>query len=283
MIRLALFGSGVKLSLSKAIYEGLAARLGLRLRYDTIEVGRGSFGEALRRELERGLHGFNATKPVKEEAFRASQASDEHSRAIGAANTFLVGEGGVEAFNTDWIGFLRSLEAVDSSPRYDTALVLGAGGAGRAAIYGLLREGLAARVYVASRSGVTAERAASRLGGLGRVEAVGLGEASRLAAKVDLLVNATPVGWGSGEPPIEAVPEPPCTVMDMVYRPLMTLLLRRAAAGGCIAVDGLWMLVFQAAENLRIWLGIEADPLELRSIALSSLGGGRLAAGPVQE
>lgn len=282
MIRLALFGSGVSLSLSKAIYEGLADRRGLRLSYELVEVDRASFRGVLESMLSRGLHGFNATKPVKEDAFREAGAVDEHSRVIRAANAFVVVDGVVEAFNTDWIGFLMSLRTMDSAS-YDSVLVLGAGGAGRAAVYALLREGLAGRVYVASRSGVTAERAAELLRSLGSVEAVPLAEARLLAARVDLLVNATPIGWGDGQQPLDTVPEPPCTVVDMVYRPLATSLLRMAASKGCVAVDGLWMLVFQAAENLRLWLGLEADPLELRSIALASLGGGRRAAGAVQE
>jgi len=282
MIRLALFGSQVSLSLSKAIYEGLASRLGVKLSYEPVETGLDSFRSVLARKLSEGLHGFNATKPVKEEAFRAADARDEHSTAIMAANTFIVADGSIEAYNTDWLGFLRSLEVMDGSG-YDSALILGAGGAGRAAAYALLREGLAGRVYIASRGGVSAERAARLLEGLGRVEPASLDDVERLAASADLLVNATPVGWGDGRPPVDAVPEPPCTVLDMVYRPLSTLLLRRAASRGCIAVDGLWMLVFQAAENLKLWLGLNADPLELRAIALSSLGGGRRAAGPLQE
>ncbi len=282
MIRLALFGSGVRMSLSKAIYEGLATRLGLRLVYEPVETSKEKFKSSLRAMLDRGLHGFNATKPVKEEAFRSADLFDEHSKAIAAANTFTVRDDGIEAFNTDWIGFLRSLETHDPSG-FDRVLVLGAGGAGRAAIYALLREGLASKVYVTSRGGVTAKRAASALSKMGDVEAIEPAEAKTIVDSIDLLVNATPVGWGTGASPIESVPKPPCTVLDMVYRPLYTELLRAAAARGCIAVDGLWMLVFQAAENLRIWLGITADPILLRSIALSSLGGGRVASRPLQE
>ncbi|WP_218184388.1 shikimate dehydrogenase family protein, partial [Aeropyrum camini] len=134
MIRLALFGSGVGSSLSPAIYTGFARGRGLRLEYRVYEAGPGGLAPAL--EAAGDLHGFNVTKPLKREALRLAARLDQHARAIGAVNTMVAGEEGWEGFNTDWRGFLDSLRLYTASPP-DKALVIGAGGAGRAAAYAL--------------------------------------------------------------------------------------------------------------------------------------------------
>ena len=192
----------------------------------------------------------------------------EEARAIGAANTFTVTVDGIAAYNTDWKGVLEALD-VNYPGGLDSVLVLGAGGAGRAAIYALSDR--SRKIFVASKSGSSAEKAARDFSSVADVTAVPISEVHRLAVGVDLLVNATPVGWLTGESPVNVVPEPPCAVLDMVYRPLITGLLRFAAERGCVAIDGVWMLAGQAAWNLRIWLGAEASVAELRMHALKKL------------
>ncbi|GBF09357.1 shikimate dehydrogenase, partial [Aeropyrum pernix] len=134
----------------------------------------------------------------------------------------------------------------------------------------------AGRVLIASRTGLTARRAAKDLAGLGaEVEPVPPGGLEGAAAASDVVVNATPLGWDGVSTPIESGFREGCIAVDMVYRPLATPFLRRAAASGCTPVDGLWMLAIQAAENIAVWLGMEASPVELRTYALEAMRGGR--------
>ncbi|MCE4611659.1 MAG: shikimate dehydrogenase, partial [Desulfurococcales archaeon] len=232
---------------------------------------------AIRRLMELGYRGVNVTHPLKREAALAVDSLDEAASETGSVNTIAFRGGEALGFNTDWKGFLGPLIDVAGASGFDSALILGAGGAGSSAVYALATRGLAGRVYIASRGGASARALAERASGWGLdARSVSLVEAQDLLPRTELVVNATPVGWGDGSSPIPLRGfRESCVAFEMVYKPLYTRLLLEAAASGCNVVDGLWMLVYQASENLRIWLGMEVSPLELRAHAARALRGGR--------
>lgn len=268
MLRFALIGSPVKHSLSPRIYNSFFRARGIKARYEAVEVGREGLPGLL--GYLKGLRGFNVTMPLKIDIVRYLDGVDEVSAAIGSVNTVSVSGGRMVGYNTDYKGFLSAL-SLDERRSYSSALIIGAGGAARAAVYAL--RGLVDRIHVVSRSGSTARSLALKSLEWGFARASwsksgdpGLGV---LVERSDLIVNASPVGMDGLSAPVDASrARPPCTVVDMVYRPLETPLLRLASRAGCTTIDGLWMLVGQASENLYLWLGARAGLEELRRYAL---------------
>jgi shikimate dehydrogenase len=187
-----------------------------------------------------------------------ADAPSEVAREIGAANTLVFMEGRVHAHNTDADGFLAALPG---SPRGARTLVLGAGGAARAVVWALEREG--AKVEVWNR---TPARAAEICGELG-----GTPVADPDQSAYELIVNTSAAGLG-GEDPFEHLPldaerfSPEQTMVDMVYGAAPSPLLVAAAVAGATVVDGLEILVQQGALSLRIWTGRE-PPLDVMRAA----------------
>ncbi len=210
-----------------------------------------------------GLRQLSVSLPLKEIALQLADRASDAAHAIGAANTLTRIGDEIVADNTDWIGVQRTLAPLGSW-RLARALVLGAGGAARAVVYALHEAGADVRVH--NRTRARAEKLAAELG-------AGLGTPDE---PWDLLVNATPVGMQpdlDGTPvPAEAL-RPEALIFDTVYRPLETRLLREARERGCRTADGLWMLVHQAVEQIRIWSGETASADALRAAALSTLTG----------
>ena len=220
----------------------------------------------------RGYVGANVTVPHKEAALALS-APDDRARAVGAANTLWL-DGGLRSTNTDIEGFLGNLDAV--VPHWDrepgTAVVLGAGGAARAAIYGLLGRGVE-RIVIANRTPDRAEALRERFGP--RLHPVRWNERNAALEGAALLVNATTLGM-RGQPPLEIdVGRLPghAVVSDLVYVPLETPLLRAAKARGLRTADGLGMLLHQAVRGFALWFGTTpAVTAGLRSLVEADLG-----------
>jgi len=205
------------------------------------------------------IAGFNVTFPYKQTILPLLDELTPEARAIGAANTITNQNGRLTGSNTDAPGAVRYLRAVlqRKAPGFALAgaraVVIGYGGAGRAVAYGLMQAGC--RLTLAGRR---AEAAAEAAGSLGASH-IPLQQLN--CAEFDLLVNATPVGMGElqDETPIScAALRPGMIVYDLVYSPLETRLLREAAASGCIAVDGLGMLLHQGALSYQQWTGRRA-------------------------
>ncbi|MBS1863096.1 MAG: shikimate dehydrogenase [Actinobacteria bacterium] len=207
--------------------------------------------------LEGEYAGVNVTVPYKEAALAMADEASEAARAIGAANTLSFRDGRIVADNTDAGGLLRSLPHL---PEGERALVLGAGGAARAAIWALVDIGVEVEVW--NRTPERAEAVARQLGARAVAEPV--------AAEYDLIVNTTAVGL-AGEDPFEHLPlaadsfRPEQVVVDMVYGEGPSALLAAAAAAGASTVDGLEMLVQQGALSLRIWTGAEPSLEAMRA------------------
>jgi shikimate dehydrogenase len=235
--------------------------LGLDWRYVKLPVPPDRFAETTRALPGSGYRGANVTIPHKLAALELADERSEAAGAIGAANTLTFEDGAIAADNTDATGLL---DALPEPPGGRRALVLGAGGAARAAIWALREAG--AEVGVWNR---TRERAAALAAELG-VEHVSTPEAA------DLLVNATAVGLeGETEPPLlDALPLAglePEIVVDMPYGSEPTALAGWAAARGAQVVDGLELLVRQGARSLERWTGRPA-PLEAMRRGVAEAG-----------
>lgn len=261
MPRLAVLGHPVGHSRSPAMQGAALAELGLgeKWSYEAIDVAPDAFEARVRSMAGEGFAGANVTVPHKAAALAVADELSETAREIGAANTLVFAGGEVRAENTDAEGLLRALP---DSPAGKQALVLGAGGAARAVVWALLREG--ARVFVWNRTELRSRNLCEELGG-DPVSAPDQGE-------FDLIVNSTAVGL-RGEDPFEELPLDPDgfgagqVMVDMVYGSEPTALLRAAEAAGATTVDGLEVLVQQGALSFEIWTGLPA-PVDTMRAAL---------------
>jgi shikimate dehydrogenase len=244
-------GFPVAHSRSPAMMNAAFAHLGLDWRYLKLPVPPERFGETVRALPGSGYRGANVTIPHKAAAHAVADRLGEAARAIGAANTLVFEDDGIVGDNTDAGGLLDAL----GEPVPATALVLGAGGAGRAAVWALRRAG--AEVAVWNRTPDRAEAAASDLGA----------RSVRRPEGAELVVNATSLGMPGGEEDAAGALgltglEPPAVLVDLVYGAEQTPLCRWAAARGARVVDGLEVLARQGARSFELWTGRPA-PLEV--------------------
>jgi shikimate dehydrogenase len=213
--------------------------------------------------------GCNVTLPYKEAAARNVQSVTAVVRALGVANTLWLENGTLRADNTDVPGFLAHLD--DSISGWDEktkhAVVLGAGGAARAVVYGLKERGVE-KITIVNRSRERAEQMNSE------INITSFDQAEVLISSADLLVNTTSLGM-KGQPPLQIDLKnlkQGAAVCDVVYVPLETELLRQARAGGHAAVDGLGMLLHQAVAGFEKWFGVKPKVTkELRNIIVADL------------
>lgn len=266
MRRLAVIGDPVGHSRSPAMQNAALRELGLapEWQYEGVLVNPPVLAAYVRGMAGEGFVGANVTVPHKEAVLALADTASEAASEIGAANTLTFAAGPetgvptIAAENTDAGGLLASLPG---SPRGQRALVLGAGGAARAAVWALVREG--AEVEVWNRTAARAEAIATELGGTAVAEP-GAGE-------YELIINTTAVGL-RGEDPFEHLPltpdgfEPDQVVLDMVYGDRPSALLAAAEAQGATTVDGLEVLVQQGALSLEIWTG-RKPPLDVMRAA----------------
>jgi shikimate dehydrogenase len=271
-IRVALLGHPVGHSRSAAMHNAAFRELGLDWRYEALDVEPERFGEVLAALPEQGFAGANVTIPHKLRALEAATEATDVARAVGAANTLSFQSGGVRADNTDVEGFLTALrERAPDAPAGMRALVLGAGGAGRAVVYGLLTAGARA-VGVWNRHPDRAAALVADFVPIAGDSALEWVTEPRMG-RFDLLVNATSLGMqhahASPEPHekdefFKTVPlsademDDRLTVVDLVYRQDRTPLVRAACARGLRCVDGFDVLIHQGAASFRIWTGMQA-------------------------
>lgn len=245
---------------------------GLSGTYDRLAVPPEEIEAFLRGLPASGLAGANVTVPHKEIAYRIATERDAVAEATGAVNTLWMENGKLCATNTDVHGFTANLddfaEGWDRNP--GAAVVLGAGGASRAVVWGLLGRGFAVRVV--NRTLERAEDLAARFGP--KVTAHGWDALPRLLADAGLLVNTTSLGMaGKGDLAVDLAPLPAgALVTDIVYVPLETPLLAAARARGLATVDGLGMLLHQAVPGFERWFGVRPSVTpELRRLILADI------------
>ncbi len=268
----ALLGKPVGHTLSPAMHNAAFSATGRDAVYVAFEVGAGDFPAALAGAHTLGLKGLNVTVPHKRDAYRLAREADDTAKATGAANTLVPCEGGYRAYNTDVAGFLSAIaDDPGFEPEGRRAFVLGAGGAARAAVYGLMKAGTG-KVYVAAREKDRAKALADEISyGAEHALAVEIMDAPSLLGRGDLMVSATPLGLDP-----EAVwPVPPgdfeqgVLFYDMAYGRGKTSLEREAAEAGHKSASGQKMLLMQGVAAFELWTGAKA-PLEAMAEALVS-------------
>jgi shikimate dehydrogenase len=263
-----LVGAGIATSVSPALHERAADRLGLRYLYRLVDLDRLALGpDALDGLLvaarQLGFRGLNVTHPCKQAVLRHLDELSPEAAAVGAVNTVVFEDGRSVGHNTDGFGFERSFRRGLAGAATDLVVLLGAGGAGAAVAAAMLELG-AGRIVVADpdmdRARGLAESAGARFG-RDRVAAVPPGRLAEHLGRADGLVNASPVGM-TGHPGTPVDPDllaPHLWVADVVYRPLRTELLAEAGRRGCRTLDGGGMAVFQAARAFEIFTGRAPD------------------------
>ena len=260
-------GHPVRHSLSPALHNAAYAACGLDWVYVAMEVAPGQVPAALDGMRALGIAGLSVTTPHKDAAFAAVDDSSPAARAMRAVNCVQLEDGGrLIGHNTDGDGFVDSL-------RHDALLdpaglrvvVIGAGGAARSVVEALARANVA-EVVVINRTMLRAQDAAALAGSIGRV-----GTMADVTA-AELVVNATSIGMGTDQSPLDpALLRAGQVVVDLVYHPVETALLKAAIAAGARPVGGLGMLVHQAARQFRLWTGLEAPVAAMRRAAEAEL------------
>jgi len=248
-------GWPVEHSRSPLIHNHWIRQLGLQAEYRREAVPPDRFADFAAHLADRGYIGANVTVPHKEAALELS-APDALAAAVGAANTLWLDDGVLRSTNTDVEGFVASLDAgvPDWAKDVERAVVLGAGGAARAVVFGLLEQGVR-HIHVVNRSLDRATAMGRRFGD--RVVPARWDQRHDLLAGAGLLVNTTTLGM-AGQPRLEidlAPLAPAAVVADIVYSPLVTPLLAAARARGLRTVDGLGMLLHQAAGAFTRFFG----------------------------
>ena len=276
-----LFGDPVAHSLSPAIHNAAFSALGMDAAYRAMKISPDDLSEAVSSLRSEGVLGASVTIPHKEAAAALVDDLTLHAKAIGAVNTIVVREDGrLLGDNTDVAGFLTPLDSHVEGLRGGSAVIFGAGGAARAVCYALLTTMGPSRLAIVGRRIEQADQLIADLApvdGLGVLRSTLFHEAERAVRNSRLIVNATPVGM---EPAGAASPWPASSdfhdgqvVYDLVYTPArndeQTRLLRDAAARGAETIDGMGMLIAQAAASFKLWTGREM-PMDAVRKALST-------------
>lgn len=269
-------GDPVRHSLSPRLHNYWLQKLGIDGLYAPFPADPGHFEQAMRGLAASGVAGVNVTIPHKQAAFQLADELDPAARAIGAVNTLVFSaDGHISGRNTDAPGFLDNLRQAGVDVSRGTSMVLGAGGAGRAAVYALISAGQD-HVTVCNRSRDRAEQMVADLVTAGSIDPARLAvrdwdDRSALEG-FDLLVNTTSLGM-TGKPALDITLDQlqdQAVVHDIVYVPLQTPLLAAAAARELKTVDGLGMLLHQARPAFQAFFGV--DPVvdrELREFVLA--------------
>ncbi|MDQ4142192.1 MAG: shikimate dehydrogenase [Actinomycetota bacterium] len=257
----------MSLSLSPAIHNAAFDALGMDWIYLPFGVPAVLLPTALRGLAASGVRGMNVTMPHKIAAMEVMDDISEAAAKIGAINTVEVRGDMLVGHNTDGEGLIRFLRVdVGADLAFSRALVLGAGGAARAAVVALAGAGVA-EIWVVSRDAAKAAAleplAAPAIFHSGSLDEGG----GHLIGEADVIINATPLGQKREEPAVS--PEKirkETVVVDLVYKPPVTPLIEAARAQGAVAHSGLGMLLHQAALSFQIWTGAE-PPMETMSAA----------------
>jgi shikimate dehydrogenase len=258
-------------SRSPLIHHHWLRKLDIAGGYTIEAVPPEEFAEFVLHLSHHGFVGANVTLPHKERAL-ALAVADARATAVGAANTLWYEDGQLRATNTDVEGFVDNLDAAAPGwDQADEALVLGAGGAARAVVFGLVERGIK-RIHLANRSRDRAETLAAQFGP--QVEPVARDMVADRLPRAGLLVNTTSLGMsGQGALDIDIAALPAAAVVsDLVYVPLTTPLLAAAEARGLRTADGLGMLLYQAVRGFELWFGQRPEvTAELRALVEADL------------
>ncbi len=269
------FGWPVAQSRSPLIHNYWLDRHGINGAYVPFSCEPKNFREALKALPKLNIVGANVTLPHKQEALAIVDEASQAAKLIGAVNTVVVkSDGRLFGTNTDTYGFLASLKSTSAPWASGTAVVMGAGGAARAVIYALRETGLR-EVCLANRTRPRAEELAQAFATANfKITVHEFEDVGGAYSGASLLVNTTSLGM-TGELHLDislaGLPQE-ALVTDLVYSPLQTALLKEAAERGNPTLDGLGMLLHQAAPGFEAWFGTKPEVTEdLRAHVLADL------------
>lgn len=265
-------GSPVAHSRSPALHGYWLRRYGIRGHYIPMDIAQGDLREALRMMPKLGFVGCNVTIPHKEAVLQLADVITDRAALIGAANTLIFRKDGkIHADNTDGAGFVANLRqnAPHWKPASGPAVVFGAGGAARAVVAALIEVGVP-EIRLTNRTRARAEAIKSDFGG--KISVYEWVQAPAMLEGAATVVNTTALGMTGKSDfnvPLHTL-EPSALVTDIVYTPLMTQFLIEAQDKGCTVVDGLGMLLHQAAPGFERWFGHRPEVDEATRAAVLS-------------
>lgn len=256
-IHAAVIGHPIKHSKSPIIHNHWIAHYGLGGGYEAIDIAPGDLADRVAGLVDEGYAGFNVTLPHKEAIFRLCDEIDEKARLIGAVNTVKIEHGKLYGTNTDAFGFIENIKqsAPDFNFAHGPAIVLGAGGAARAVIYGLLQEGVP-HITITNRTRDKAETLVAMAPE--KISVVDWEKRHAALKNHALIVNTTALGMSGKNAldiSLDAAPKG-ALVTDIVYVPLLTDLLKQAKEKQFQYVTGIGMLLHQARPAFHLWFGV---------------------------
>jgi shikimate dehydrogenase len=269
-ILLGLIGSGIQGSKSPAMHESETAAQGVLCIYNLIDLAKlglqvDALPDLLTAAERMGFAGLNITHPCKQAVMPHLTDISEDARALGAVNTVVLRDGKRVGHNTDWVGYVEGFKRGLPGASIKNIVQLGAGGAGAAVAYGMLKLGAAHITIVDPREKPNVARCIAlveRMAAIFGQDRISFStDAAGSVAAADGVINTTAVGMASH--PGTAMPvhllRPDLWVSEIVYFPLETELLRAARAIGSRTLDGTWMVVYQAAEAMRLFAELNGD------------------------
>ncbi|HLA69521.1 MAG TPA: shikimate dehydrogenase [Bacteroidota bacterium] len=281
MKQFAIIGHPVAHSLSPLMHNTAFEALGMDCRYEAIDVEPDDLGDAISGLRTKSFTGFNVTLPHKQEVMKVIDEVEPEAKAIGAVNTVVRTNDRLVGLNTDLLGFLESLSPFKTRIEGASVLVLGAGGGARAALYGLLGHHKPARILVLNRSLEKAEEIAAAFGDVRpetklSAESLFVDSLQKTVDAADIIINTTSVGmkpYSDASPLEDTEFKKTQLIMDFIYVPIETKLIKSALKSGATALSGLEMLLRQGAAAFQRWTGQEM-PLDIvRSAVVQNLKG----------
>jgi shikimate dehydrogenase len=268
------FGDPVRHSRSPLMMNRAFQELGINAAYAAFHVKPDALKDAVAGIRALGFRGVNVTIPHKVEVMQHLDAIDEGARVIGAVNTIVNENGKLTGYNTDGIGYVRSLrEETGIELAGKRVLLLGAGGAARGVAYALAKAGVQ-RIGIANRTKEKALELASSTREFTQTSGFGLDELAEKMGEIDLIVNTTSAGM---HPNLSELPmntqwiEAGHVASDLIYNPRITRFLHEAAARGAMIHGGLGMFIYQGAYAFEYWTGTPAPTAVMRQIVEQSL------------
>jgi len=269
---IGLIGENIENSLSPLFHNQIILKHSVNFCYLPFQVVETDLGEAIQGIRALNVRGVNITFPYKEKVIEFLDEVEESARRIGAVNTIVNNKGILTGYNTDVIGFKKSLQ--DNGKfviKEKKAVILGAGGAARAVTYSLLEEGIE-EISIFNRTLEKAKKIKQNLSPFFPKSSINIfsfeqNDLKDKIKKANLLVNATSVGMASqlnNTPlPDEKLFHPNLLVYDLIYHPAKTLLLKQAERVGAKIINGLPMLVYQGIESFYLWTGFKPEEKEV--------------------
>lgn len=266
-LKFCLIGDPVEHSLSPIIMNTLFKKHNLNAIYFTCRVRTENLEEAVKGIKALDIRGFNVTMPHKISVMEYLDEISTDSKIIGAVNTVFNKRNKLIGYNTDWLAMKKILENYRSKI-LNRCVILGAGGTARASLFAVSK--FCNEVVIVNRT----YKKALKLVKIYKefipnltAEKFNISTLKKVIPQSDLIINATPLGMDGKTSPIPSeIISSDMIVVDLIYKPLKTPLLKYAEEKGSIIIDGLWILLYQALEGFKIWTGLRPDIGNLRTV-----------------